>query len=210
MISHLRLATQNSGGGRDHGGGKSSKKSPASKSDRTSSLQANLKNIHFSGGKPENNILCSDMPRHFGGRGHLEGSCVAKAEGLLESKSQKRKRKRNGGRGKKNKKSKTGINKDDSDDGYEGNSDSEEEEEEKKVWKPTQHDSEVEGGEKSGQEAANFSSELKSLTKEGLDWNKKSKYGKKSNINFQNWVETVATKMHAKRVEGDDEMFIHM
>ena len=51
---------------------------------------------------------------------------------------------------------------------------------------------------------------IKSLAKEELDWSKNSKYGKKSNENFQKWLDVVAKKMHEQQVVAEDVLFTSM
>jgi len=183
-------------------------------------------------------LMTGDLPCHFDGRGHLEGSCIAKGEGLLETKKQRRKR---GGDG-------SNRDGDDGEDMYDEDEDSDNEEEEKKVWKPVSgmmasNDSSNKGGgsgkEKGGKgrkgsppskppdnvmtAAATASSassaapgggslpgldgDIASLTKEGIDWSKTSKYGKKSNDNFQKWLDSVAKNMHDQQVTAEDTLF---
>lgn len=118
MISHLRLASTN-----PHYKPPAAVKQRApaitSRIDRTKQMQMELRGL----GRPIQGsigeLMIGDMPQHIGGRGHLEGTCMAKREGLLETKKH-----RKGGN----------HSDEDDDDCYE----SEEDEEEAKVWKPSQ------------------------------------------------------------------------
>lgn len=227
MISHLRLATANPSY-RPPSNYKGAAALQQNRRDRTSLLQQNLKGLTQKQARGQAGAIhalqTGNIPTHHHGRGHLEGSCVAKGEGLLQTKSQKRK----------------GRNRDemsDDDDGCDM-SDEEEEEEEKKVWKSVSglvgEKKETKKGSKKGgppsqlttvQEAAaaqardggkkeiglgGLEGDIKSLTKEELDWSKTSKYGKKSNKNFQSWLDEVAKKMHEQQVEMEDVLFTNM
>ncbi len=167
--------------------------------------------------------VTGNMPAHFSGRGHLEGTCIAKQEGLLESKGEKRHRK--------GRKRKRGVRDDqggsDSDDVYSGgDSDSEDEEEERKVWKPSSlGGTSSESGESPAADAARKSmanaaaasstastsssveAEIQSLKSGEHDWSKSSKYGRMSNDNFQNWLSNIATQMHDHQVHSEDSIF---
>lgn len=175
MISHLRLATTN-----PHYKPPASvkKSSPAisSRIDRTKQMQLSLRGL----GRPIQGsigeLMVGDMPQHVGGRGHLEGTCLAKREGLLETK----KHRRGGEHGD-----------EDSDDCY----DSEEDEEEAKVWKPSQAEND------------DTDSVIASLNKEGIDWSHNSVMGKKSHVNFQKWMDTVAKRLHDQQVGTEDTLF---
>jgi len=229
MISHLRLATANPGY-RPPGTSMGRSGLSSHRDDRTTSLQCNLRNfLHgYSNKPPERLYQTGDMPSHIGGRGHLEGTCVAKAEGLLENKKEKRRRKRKRGGA-----SAEDGNDSASDDYYD--EDSSDEEEERKVWKPTA----ITIGEGSGEGKSSSSnpfssssapkpssssftsassdgggvsgggidSDIESLKKEGLDWKKTSKYGKKSNKNFEEWLDVIAKKMHEQQVVSEDSLF---
>jgi hypothetical protein len=233
MISHLRIATVNPNY-RSPGCFTGNTALKSGRADRTSSLQSSLQGLFYSKtNKPAERIVShGDMPNHFGGRGHLEGSCMAKTEGLLENKGEKRKRKR-----KEKKRGKKGKNKNgdmsDDDDYYSEDSSSDEEEEERKVWKPTslylqtdpknpfssskaqppplpQNQLTKPSGNKATAAAtgaattSGVEADIISLNKEGLDWSKTSKYGKKSNQNFQEWLDIMIKKMHEKQVESED------
>lgn len=187
----------------------------SNRSDRTSSLQTQLlgltrASVNQPGGVRQT-LKTGNMPVHFDGRGHLEGTCIAKEEGLLETKQQRRKRCR-----------KMGKDGEEEDDMFEDeDEDSEEEEEERKVWKPVA-DAAASGAAASGMGVGSTSSikssnssalgggldgDIASLNKEGLDWGKNSKYGKKSNANFQKWLDSVAKSMHEQQVVTEDTLF---
>jgi hypothetical protein len=204
-------------------------------SDRTTLMQNTLRHSmqkqYNSVGSGRAMMTVGDMPTHLHGRGHLEGSQVSKLEGLLENKQHKRKRRR--GNGGKPSSLHNGDGDDGVEDGYSMNSDEEEEEEELKVWKPSSSSSkpsEKKGGggntfstssslppSKSGggggggvvdsASSAEVEGEIKSLMKEGLDWNKNSKFGKKSHTNFEKWLGELAEKLHEEQVAHEDDVF---
>jgi len=123
MISHLRLAVTNPNY-LPPTNIFSSKK--LNSGDRTSQLQNNLRGISANrhlgaeyAGAAE--YAAGTLPKHFDGRGHLEGSCVAKNEGLLQSKKEAAGADENSGDRK--------TQEDEDGDG-------EKEKEERKVWKP--------------------------------------------------------------------------
>jgi hypothetical protein len=182
--------------------------------DRTRSIQASLKSCIYG----KNSQLSSggyalgDIPRHFSGRGHLEGCCAAKQEGLLETKKQKihRRKKHKVKKQKRKQHQRDGGNSSGSEMDL---SDSEEEEEEQKVWRPLGGDNlfgENPGDTKKGAAQANFlnvDADVQSLIKDELDWSKTSKYGKKSNENFSLWLDYVGSKTHTMQVESEDNIF---
>ena len=236
MISQLRIATANPGyHPPTNSKAKSGKGGSYATADRTSALQKQMR--ASSANQQAMNGMCvtGDMPFHFGGRGYLEGTCMAKSEGLLESKREKRSRKR---------KRRKSIRKGDqygsdsgSDDYYGSDSDSsDDDEEERRVWTSTSwrnNEEDEEEGQKNSSRItsaarkgcviasnANQSSsstpdgsnsleaELNSLKIPTFDWSKTSKYGKESNKNFQHWIEEVAKKMHEQQVLSEDDLFI--
>ena len=239
MISHIRHATTSQFGGGGRGGGQQSTKKNVN--DRTSTLQSTIQGIirskHSGGFGRQGLYAIGGAPCHFDGRGHLEGTCLAKNEGLLETKKQRRKRKRNGGGGggstKKRKKSKMDAG-DSEDDGFSGDDSEEEDEEEIKVWKPassinSRGDADDVGVGKSTATTKtkkrksendnprdkmltddtpnDLDPDLKSLNRDGVDWSKSSKYGKKSNANFQSWLTAVGDKLNRKQMDQEDCMF---
>lgn len=242
MISHLRIGAAggvgnrnaavriagsgkrqlNGGGGRGGGGG----------GDRTSALQGSLSSSLFAANRRQAELYATgDVPSHFGGRGHLEGSCVAKSEGLLETKKEKRKRRRREKKGGKGGKGGRKVDSDEDDDMLSDDDSSDEEEEEKKVWKaksclgggeessnpfskstvqlPQNQGGKGQGGGGPPQEQAppGIETDIMSMTDPDLDWSKTSKYGKKSNNNFQGWIDLVGEKMHTHQVNAEDNLF---
>lgn len=219
MISHLRYATANPNY-RPPPALKKNKGIKSAQSDRTAVLQQQLLGLGQCGLQGNiRHLVTGDVPLHVGGRGHLEGTCLAKGEGLLES------RKNRGPH-------------DDPDDTY----DSDEEEEERKVWKPlsgigmTKHDPKAnpkanpkakKGSDpkepkepnnpnpklkpkpkpKSEETLEGLDADIQSLKNEELDWSRGSKHGKKSNENFQKWLDGVARIMHNQQVTSEDSLF---
>lgn len=177
MISHLRLATTNPSY-KPPATVKKSSPAITSRIDRTKQMQLSLRGL----GRPVQGsigeLMVGDMPQHVGGRGHLEGTCVAKGEGLLETKKHRRGKDHDG---------------EESDDCY----DSEEDEEESKVWKPSQAEND------------DVDSVIGSLNKEGLDWSHNTTMGKKSHVNFQKWVDTIAIRLHDQQATSEDSLFTH-
>jgi hypothetical protein len=221
MISHLRLATANPGY-KPPGCFTGRTALNSGSLDRTGALQNSLTSFfhQVNNQTPSRFLATGDMPSHVGGRGHLEGSCMAKGEGLLESKKEKRKKKGH----KKGKKGEEGYDKEDC---YDNEDSSDDDEEERKVWKPasmcggggTEHANPFSSSsvklpqnqQKDAKKTSNLPSgidgDIESLNREGLDWSKTSKYGKKSNHNFQEWLDEIAKKMHAQQREAEDTLF---
>lgn len=224
MISHLRIAACTPGYRPPVHLNGATKPTPQ---DRTTNLQLSLKNriTAPTPGPPNNHYVTGDMPSHVGGRGHLEGTCVAQPEGLLQTKKQRRKK------GEKGEKDDLGNEwpEDDSDD----------EEEESKVWKPTGVISQSketanpfsssqilpQAKKKSAADGAtnpnsakvggastmgNIEADLQSLNRTGLDWKKSTKMGKKSNANFETWLDDIAKVMHDQQVSSEDSVFTTM
>lgn len=231
MISHLRLATTNPS---YHPPGCLVGRSALNSSllDRTGALQNSLQGSFFArtNKPPERLLTTGDMPAHFSGRGHLEGTCMAKGEGLLENKKQKRKRR--GKKGERGGKKEMG-NESDEDDCYDQNSSSDEEEEERKVWKPSsssissssstnpfssskvtptvslpQNQNKQQNQDQNGGAGAGLDGDIASLNREGLDWSKTTKYGRKSNKNFQEWLDVLGKKMHDQQTQAEDALFL--
>lgn len=177
MISHLRLATAQPGY-KPPAAVKKHSPATSSRIDRTKQMQLGLMGL----GRPIQgsigDLMTGDMPSHVGGRGHLEGTCIAKREGLLETKKHRR-----GGR----------HDDEEDDDCYD--QDSEDDEEDAKVWKPSQATGE------------DMDSVIASLNKEGVDWSHNTKFGKKSHINFQMWMDSIAKRLHDQQVGHEDSLF---
>lgn len=235
MISHLRFATAN-----PHYKPPASLKGNQSirngQSDRTACMQQQLLGMNQSRSLTPaghvRHLVTGDVPLHVGGRGHLEGSCLARNEGLLESQKQKRHRKRkNGDKGAS----------DDDDDDMHGGSSSEEDEEDRKVWKPTSgigmeapapptkkqernrareaknapaptpahaaSDATKKKENPAAESLEGLDGDIRSLARDELDWSKTSRFGKKSNENFQKWMDGVAKKMHDQQVGAEDTLF---
>lgn len=238
MISHLRLATVQPGH-RAPGGLSGRSALHSGRKDQTALIQNSLQALLTSRRPDQRYLATGDMPAHFAGRGHLEGTCIAKIEGLLENKKERRKRKRTKrNRGKEKAVRGAGAEGSGSDDYYSNSDDdSDEEEEERKVWKPCSSltntssttnpfssstkmaatslpQQQKRHSQKSGDASASSSevgcsvdADIRSLNREGLDWNKNTKFGKKSNVNFQEWLEGVAKKLHGNQVVAEDAIF---
>jgi hypothetical protein len=212
MITHLRLGTHNPYYRPPQSGGKAKN---ISREDRTSLLQYTLRNSRHPNFYNEKTAYTTgSLPRHTYGRGHLEGSCVGRNEGLLETEKEKRKRKDK--RLRKRHQSRTmggAIN----EDGYYLSDSEEDEEEEKKVWKPsapssaqsgTIHPSKNKESKTGGNsDLGGLEATIQSLNRDGLDWSKKSKYGKKSHKNFDEWLGELALVKHEAQVTAEDALF---
>jgi len=226
MISKLRMGT--TGFGTANSSMKTSIPSSSSVTDRTSFIQqamrSNLQSAQHRNTEPS--LLVGPIPRHFDGRGHLEGSCMAKQEGLLENKGQKicRKRKEksrsssSSAAQKKRKKEKYGE--EDIADDY---SDSDEdEEEERKVWRPvssayTNIDSSNQQGKNRQEKHVDIDTlnraienDIQSLVKADLEWSKTNKFGKRSNENFSMWLDFIGHHLHARQTVFEDCIFDSM
>jgi len=215
MISHLRIAACTPGYRPPAHLNGATKPIPQ---DRTTALQNSLKSrIGSQSQHQHQHYATGDMPSHVQGRGHLEGTCIAQQEGLLQTKKQRRKK------GEKGDKDDLGNEwpEDDSDD----------EEEESKVWKPAGmvantkeavnpfSNSQVLPQNQNKKKDAtttptatigNIESDLQSLNRTGLDWKKSTKFGKKSNANFELWLNDIAKVMHDQQVSSEDSVFTTM
>ena len=223
MISHLRLAASNPSY-RPPSNLQPKRKGKAigraGNADRTTLMQHSMRaSMHAQHNPYTKGVAMTrtgDMPTHLHGRGHLEGTHASKNEGLLENKQQKRKRRRvTGEKGEGEK-----------EDGYSLADSEEDDEEERKVWKPSSSSTSPNEKENPFSKSSSLPSpspspspsssssssneiegEIQSLTKEGLDWSKTSKFGKKSNTNFEKWLSEVAEKLHKEQVEHEDVIF---
>jgi len=191
MISHVRASLANPNyvtaqNVESHSSKSKGKKSVGGCSSNTSKDRtASVQNALLGLSRPKPAFRTGPMPAHFSGRGHLEGTCMAQEEGLLESKNERKRHK--------------GHEADGSIDSYDKDEEEDAEEEARKVWKPYGSDT---------QELSSIDNDIKSLGNDEIDWNKKTKYGKKSNANFQKWLDDIAKVMHEKQVKSDDSLFM--